>query len=329
MGLGATLRKAREDQGRTLEEVQESTKVRKGFLDALENEDFASLPPRIYAIGFIRKYANYLNIDPTPLVALLPDDKDINPTLEPLAVVGEAPRPWATWIITALIMFILIVILGVKMSQVTTSSAKSYQGVVVAEIPTSVIAQSGDTYNSSGLVFGQATPTATPAPISTPALKPSPAPTSQPKPRVEPQLTVPSLTGAQEETARALLQSMGLVMNVEEAWSDSTPAGVLLDQKPSPGQEITKGEFVFVLVSKGPNSRIGVPNVVGMPEKQAQQVLAQAKLANSPWVNYQGLEQVSPGVLSSVCIGCVLSITPGPGQLVEKGTTVSMAVRRE
>ncbi|MSQ15401.1 MAG: PASTA domain-containing protein [Dehalococcoidia bacterium] len=308
---------AREEQGRTLEEVQESTKVRKSFLDALEREDFASLPPRIYAIGIIRKYAKYLDTDPGPLVALLPDDKDINPTLVPLPTVGGAPRPWGTRIITGLIIFILIGILGARMSQVSDSSAKSYQGVVVAEIPTAVAARPGDTAKSNGLAV--ILPTSTPFPTATPAPKPSPAP----------KLRVPSLTGAQEETARTRLQSMGLVMNVEEAWSDSSPAGVLLDQKPSPGQELAKGEFVFVVVSKGPDTRIGVPNVIGMPEKQAQQVLAQAKLINSPWANYQGLEQIPASVLSSVCIGCVLSITPGPGQLVEKGATISMAVRRE
>jgi len=322
--LGPTLRKAREEQGRTLEEVQEYTKIRKEFLNALENENFGSLPPRVYTIGFIKKYASYLSIDPAPLISLLPDNRDTEPTLEPLATVGEAPRPWATWIVTGVIVFVLVAILAVRISQGIDSSSAS-QGIVVAQIPTAERAQSGDS-SSPDVAAGQPIPTSTPAARTpTPAARPSltPQPTSDPK------LTVPALTGAQMELARSRLQSLGLTMNVEEVWSDSAPVGVLLDQKPPAGQQVSRGEFVLVLVSKGPNDKITVPNVIGMPEQQAQAVLTQARLANSPWVNYQGQEQVPQSVLSSVCGGCVLSTTPAPGQVVERGAIISMAVRRE
>lgn len=327
MELGATFRKTREEQGKTLEDVQEYTKVRKEFLDALEKEDFHYLPPRVYTIGFIKKYASYLNIDAAPLISLVPNDADSEPTLEPLATVGDVPRPWATWLATGVVVFILVAILGVRIVQGTDSSNRS-QGVVVAQIPNAPTTQSGDSSgdvsNPAG-ISGQPTPTPGPARTPTPAVRPS----LTPQPTSESKLMVPPLTGVQMEMARSRLQSLGLAMNVEEVWSDSAPVGVLLGQKPAAGQEISRGELVLVLVSKGPDDKITVPNVIGMPEKQAQGILAQAGLVNSPWVNYQGQEQVPPSVLSSVCGGCVLSTTPSPGQVVDKGTTISMAVRRE
>jgi len=77
------------------------------------------------------------------------------------------------------------------------------------------------------------------------------------------------------------------------------------------------------------SNQIVVPNVVGLQEKQGQTVLSQAGLSNSPFVNYQGISQVPVSILNTVCQGCVLSTTPGAGQVVPRGTVVHMAVRKE
>ena len=61
--IGATLRKARQDAGVTLEDVEEDTKIRKRYLTALEREDYADLPSAVYARGFLKTYANYLGLD--------------------------------------------------------------------------------------------------------------------------------------------------------------------------------------------------------------------------------------------------------------------------
>ncbi len=61
--IGATLRKARQDSGVTLEDVEYETKIRKRYLEALEREDYSALPSAVYARGFLKTYANYLGLD--------------------------------------------------------------------------------------------------------------------------------------------------------------------------------------------------------------------------------------------------------------------------
>lgn len=63
MEIGNKLREAREARGLTLEEVEEETKIRRKYLQALEEEQFQILPGPIYAKAFLKNYARFLNID--------------------------------------------------------------------------------------------------------------------------------------------------------------------------------------------------------------------------------------------------------------------------
>jgi len=62
-GFGERLREARLRQGYTIEQVEEETKIRKLYLNALEEENFSILPPQVYAQGFVKRYARFLNMD--------------------------------------------------------------------------------------------------------------------------------------------------------------------------------------------------------------------------------------------------------------------------
>lgn len=63
MGFGDTLKNTRTDKQITLEQIEEDTKIRRMYLEAIENENFAVLPPKVYAIGFVKKYTRYLGLD--------------------------------------------------------------------------------------------------------------------------------------------------------------------------------------------------------------------------------------------------------------------------
>lgn len=67
-GFGSCLREERIRQGFTLEMVENETKIRKIYLVALEEENFSLLPPRVYAIGFARRYSQFLNLDEEEMV---------------------------------------------------------------------------------------------------------------------------------------------------------------------------------------------------------------------------------------------------------------------
>ncbi|NLO22322.1 MAG: helix-turn-helix domain-containing protein [Syntrophomonadaceae bacterium] len=68
MGFGETLRNTRINKQITLEQIEEDTKIRRMYLEAIEDENFAVLPPRVYAIGFVKKYVRYLGLDESQLI---------------------------------------------------------------------------------------------------------------------------------------------------------------------------------------------------------------------------------------------------------------------
>lgn len=61
--IGPALEKARRQHGLSLEEVEQATKIRKRYLQGLENDDYGVLPDAVYVQGFVKTYANYLGLD--------------------------------------------------------------------------------------------------------------------------------------------------------------------------------------------------------------------------------------------------------------------------
>ena len=66
--VGQDLRKARQRKGEDLAQIAGVLKIRKDYLDALEESRFDAIPGRAYTIGFIRTYAQYLGLDPRECV---------------------------------------------------------------------------------------------------------------------------------------------------------------------------------------------------------------------------------------------------------------------
>ena len=63
IGIGATLREARNRRKVDLSQVEAAIKIRVRYLQAMENEEWDALPGGAYTRGFIRTYASYLGLD--------------------------------------------------------------------------------------------------------------------------------------------------------------------------------------------------------------------------------------------------------------------------
>jgi len=66
--FGERLREGRERKDISLEEVSRATKISLNVLQALENEQYDDLPPKVYVRGFIRSYSRYVGLDETELL---------------------------------------------------------------------------------------------------------------------------------------------------------------------------------------------------------------------------------------------------------------------
>ncbi len=62
--IGNTLREARVRRNLTLQQIEEDTKIRVKYVQAMENEDFDVMPGATYVKGFLRTYSEYLALDP-------------------------------------------------------------------------------------------------------------------------------------------------------------------------------------------------------------------------------------------------------------------------
>ncbi|OWA33823.1 hypothetical protein B9G55_21040 [Saccharibacillus sp. O16] len=72
--LGQQLKDARLQKGLSLEDVQEMTKIRKRYLEAIEQGDFKVLPGSFYVRAFIKTYAEAVDLDAEALLQNHPKD---------------------------------------------------------------------------------------------------------------------------------------------------------------------------------------------------------------------------------------------------------------
>lgn len=65
--IGATLKRAREKRGHSLEVISQHTRISKRYLEAMESNRFEELPALAYLRSFLKTYCDYLEIDFEPL----------------------------------------------------------------------------------------------------------------------------------------------------------------------------------------------------------------------------------------------------------------------
>ena len=111
--IGQTLREAREEQGRTIEDAARDTRVRGDYLRALEAEEFGVFGGDVYAKGFLLTYARYLQIDPQPLLETYRRNvqhDDYDPAALAATPVTRQPSPppptWVAWVVVVIIVMI-------------------------------------------------------------------------------------------------------------------------------------------------------------------------------------------------------------------------------
>lgn len=69
MGAGADWKKRREEKGKTLEEASLELRISQKYLRGIEEGTFTKWPAKVFSTGFIRAYANFLSVDPDPVLS--------------------------------------------------------------------------------------------------------------------------------------------------------------------------------------------------------------------------------------------------------------------
>jgi cytoskeletal protein RodZ len=181
--LGQLLKKARLENDISLEQLEEMTKIRKRYLEAIETGDYKILPGSFYVRAFIKSYAESVGLDPNEVLGLY---RNVIPTptietaVEPIRRKKTHARnsdKISKWASTILMLAFVLLILGVIYYFINQSyngdSNKQVDGndklTEKALPPNKSTTSEGGTLAASSAGKTNASASATPAPTPTPA----------------------------------------------------------------------------------------------------------------------------------------------------------------
>ncbi|MFC6650390.1 RodZ domain-containing protein [Paenibacillus rhizoplanae] len=191
--LGRHLKEARLQKGMSLDDVQEVTKIRKKYLEAIEAGDYKVLPGSFYVRAFIKTYAEAVGVNPDELmeehgnVPAAPVDTTMETVIQKRSRKPETERN-AKWLPTLLMWTFPILILVViylyatsSMNQGDPKQADTAEMTSATQDPTKVkpsaTAAGGvtsPTATAAAAATAEAGATATPVPSATPEPSASP-----------------------------------------------------------------------------------------------------------------------------------------------------------
>jgi eukaryotic-like serine/threonine-protein kinase len=125
---------------------------------------------------------------------------------------------------------------------------------------------------------------------------------------------VPELTDLSEREATAQLQTLGLLVRVQDEYSDTVAQDLVIRTDPVADSEVQLGDTVLIVVSLGP-APVEVPDLIGMTQAEAEAALAE-----------RGLDIIvgSQPVADASQNGIAVDQSPDPGEMLLPGDPVEV-----
>ena len=132
---------------------------------------------------------------------------------------------------------------------------------------------------------------------------------------------MPSLTGISETDALATLRELSLSSPAVRYAFDARPVGRVIEQAPTPGSEVIRGDPIRLVVSRGEGpTQVELPDLVGLAVEDARTQLTA--------LGVRRVETVAVGV-SMLRAGVVTQQRPAPGAVVGAGEPVTLGYTLE
>lgn len=114
MDVGDILRRTRLHYGQSLKDIENALRIRESQLKAIENGEIEKLPGRVYAIGFVRTYAEYLGLDGAKIAQLFKTQyMDAQPKSElSFPVPASESRTPSSWVLVVSLVVAFAVLYG-------------------------------------------------------------------------------------------------------------------------------------------------------------------------------------------------------------------------
>lgn len=105
---GRKLTEARQQLGLSIAEVAERIRVRREFLEALEDMNIKMLPGKAYALAFLRSYARTLGLDEKAIVDQFQEESALTreDATRPIRNPKSRPHPERPWLVAAVVLLL-------------------------------------------------------------------------------------------------------------------------------------------------------------------------------------------------------------------------------
>ncbi len=128
-------------------------------------------------------------------------------------------------------------------------------------------------------------------------------------------VAVPRVIGKPRDQAAGILSDAHLIPLVKKRYSETAPAGEVIDQAPADGTRLQEGSTVTIFVSQGPRP-IVLQDFAGQPAATVESALRDLGL----------VPKEAHGYSTTVPKGDVIGTDPAAGQVVHRGDGVTMVV---
>jgi hypothetical protein len=109
--LGALLREKREALGFSIKEVELSIRIRSKYIECLEKGLYSSLPNDVYVKGFLKNYADFLQLEYSDILSMYQKEKDLTIS-KPKKSKSKSKKINNGWALTPKTLIIALIILG-------------------------------------------------------------------------------------------------------------------------------------------------------------------------------------------------------------------------
>jgi cytoskeleton protein RodZ len=133
-GVGAELQLARIRANLSISDVAAATKISSEYLQAIESMERAALPPRAYALGFVRCYANHLGLDAETMAGSF--KKQFYDGLTPMGDLSTRPAPaWVDFRLPKGTGLVLLVVFALGLATWYGLRTPAQTAMVVPPVP--------------------------------------------------------------------------------------------------------------------------------------------------------------------------------------------------
>lgn len=213
LGIGEELKRIREEKGLSIYDVEEQTKIKATFIEALEKENFDKIPGRVYVKGFIKNYAKFLGLDYTVYLQEInkhfKEDKseDILANSKPQLVRPVREKGSSDKVLKgiALLLVLAVLLIGGYKGFEYFMSEKA-KGPQISEEKPEV---QPEPQPEKEVEPAAPATEANPAPVTEPEPKPEPTPATEPEAQPQPEVTPPAQPVAEKMELEVIMSEGG------------------------------------------------------------------------------------------------------------------------